>query len=550
MASKVAILGGGIGGLTAAHELALRGFAVEIFDAQTIPGGKARTIPAPHTGTHGRRDLPGEHGFRFFPHFYVHLPDSMSRVPFGPQGRTCFDNLVGVEAIEIARYDKPSVELLARIPRSLTDIEILLREVMGHVLPLPLDDLKFFAGKLWQVMTSCKERRLSELERQSWWDFVDADRRSGDYRKFLAEGLSRSLVAAKAKEGSARTIGQIQVRLAEGMIAGGTGTDRVLSAPTSDALLLPWIAEITRLGGVYHTRTRVTRIAMQKDRIATATVSGPQGETEVAADYFVAAIPIEHFAPLVSDEMVTQAPELAGVGELAKKVRWMNGIQFFLTKDVPIVDGHSLYVDSPWAITSISEAQLWHGIDLSQYGDGTVRGILSVDISDWDANGTFVGLPARRIDDLELIAKEVWEELKCSQNVAGRTLLTDDMRHSWFLDTDIQIPHPDRPHPTVNLEPLFINTPGSWFKRPTAKTTIRNLTLASDYVQTETDLACMEAANEAARRAVNAILDDVSSDEQRCRLWDMPMPAPLRPWRAHDKKRFDAGEPWDGHLFF
>jgi 15-cis-phytoene desaturase len=549
MAKRVAILGGGIGGLTAAHELALRGFAVEIFDAQTIPGGKARTIPAPHTGTHGRRDLPGEHGFRFFPAFYVHLPDSMSRVPFGPKGRTCVDNLIGVEAIEIARYDASPVELLARIPRSLTDIEILIREVIGHILPLPVDDLKFFAGKLWQVMTSCKERRLAELERQSWWDFVDAANRSPGYQKFLAEGLSRSLVAAKAQVGSARTIGQIQVRLADGMIAGGKGTDRVLNAPTSDALLLPWIAEITRLGGLYHTRSRVTRIVMQADRIATVTVSGPQGDTEVEADYFVAAIPIEHFAPLVSDEMVARAPELAGVRELAKNVRWMNGIQFFLTKDVPIVDGHSLYVDSPWAITSISEAQLWQGIDLSQYGDGTVRGILSVDISDWDTNGTYVPQPARTIDDLKLIAKEVWEELKRSQNVAGRVLLTDDMVHSWFLDTDIQIPHADRPHRTVNLEPLLINTPGSWFKRPAAKTAIPNLTLASDYVQTETDLACMEGANEAARLAVNAILDNEGSHDARCRLWDMPMPAALRPWRAHDKKRFDAGEPWDGHLF-
>ena len=437
MGKKVAVLGGGIGGLTAAHELSLRGFSVEIFDAQSIPGGKARTIPAPNTGTHGRRDLPGEHGFRFFPAFYVHLPDSMSRVPFGPRGRTCFDNLVGVEAIQIARYDASPVELLARIPRSLIDIEILLREVMGHVLPLPLEDLKFFAGKLWQVMTSCDERRLAELEHQSWWDFVDAPKRTCDYRKFLAEGLSRSLVAAKAQEGSARTIGQIQVRLVEGMIAGGSGTDRVLNAPTSDALLLPWIAEIKRLGGTYNTRSKVTRIVMRNDRIASVMVSGPQGETEVEADYFVAAIPIEHFAPLVSDEMVASAPELAGVRELAKNVRWMNGIQFFLTKDVPIVNGHSLYVDSPWAITSISEAQLWQGIDLSQYGDGTVRGILSVDISDWDTNGTFVAQPASKVDNVKCIEKEVWEELKRSQNVAGRVLLTDDMKHSWFLDSDI-----------------------------------------------------------------------------------------------------------------
>ena len=40
-----------------------------------------------------------------------------------------------------------------------------------------------------------------------------------------------------------------------------------------------------------------------------------------------------------------------------------------------VVNGHVLYVDSPWAITSISEAQFWKGIDLTKFGDGTVNGI-------------------------------------------------------------------------------------------------------------------------------------------------------------------------------
>jgi len=41
---KVVVLGGGIGGLSAAHELAERGFSVEIFDLRDIPGGKPRHV--------------------------------------------------------------------------------------------------------------------------------------------------------------------------------------------------------------------------------------------------------------------------------------------------------------------------------------------------------------------------------------------------------------------------------------------------------------------------------------------------------------------------
>ena len=79
---SVAVLGGGMAGLAAAHELVERGFQVTVFEP-TAWGGKARSIPVPGTGAGGRRDLPGEHGFRFFPGFYHHVPDSMRRTPFG-----------------------------------------------------------------------------------------------------------------------------------------------------------------------------------------------------------------------------------------------------------------------------------------------------------------------------------------------------------------------------------------------------------------------------------------------------------------------------------
>ncbi len=66
--TSVAVLGGGVGGLTAAHELADRGFDVTVYERRDANafGGKARPMPVPGSGTGGREDLPAEHGFRFF----------------------------------------------------------------------------------------------------------------------------------------------------------------------------------------------------------------------------------------------------------------------------------------------------------------------------------------------------------------------------------------------------------------------------------------------------------------------------------------------------
>src|SRR5438128_1350671 len=104
------VIGGGIGGLTAANELVERGFRVTVLEKRGVAGGKARSIEVPGSGTEGRAPLPGEHGFRFFPHFYRHVPDSMSRIPFEGNERGVRDNLVAAPNGLFTCVGKPSVE--------------------------------------------------------------------------------------------------------------------------------------------------------------------------------------------------------------------------------------------------------------------------------------------------------------------------------------------------------------------------------------------------------------------------------------------------------
>ena len=96
----------------------------------------------------------------------------------------------------------------------------------------------------------------------------------------------------------------------------------------------------------------------------------------------------------------------------------------------------------------------------------------------------------------------------------------------------------------TNAEPLLVNEVGSWRLRPSARTLIPNLFLASDYVRTYTNLATMEAANEAARRAVNAIFDEAGVSDQ-CRVWNLYEPLLLKPSRLLDWWRYrDRKKPW------
>ena len=58
----------------------------------------------------------------------------------------------------------------------------------------------------------------------------------------------------------------------------------------------------------------------------------------------------------------------------------------------------------------------------------------------------------------------------------------------------------------------------------------------------------MEGANEAARRAVNGLLDAVDFAGSRCELWPLHEPEILQPWRLYDAARYQAGLPWDNSL--
>jgi uncharacterized protein with NAD-binding domain and iron-sulfur cluster len=132
----------------------------------------------------------------------------------------------------------------------------------------------------------------------------------------------------------------------------------------------------------------------------------------------------------------------------------------------------------------------------------------------------------------EEIRAEVWEQLKDHLDDDAVAELDDANVAAWFLDPAIQFPNPSE---VTNLEPLLINTAGSWQDRPDAVTRIPNLFLASDYVRTHTDLATMEGANEAARRAVNGILDAERSPAPRCTVWKLQEPSVFGPARTLDR---------------
>lgn len=580
---SVLIFGGGVAGLTAAHELCERNFEVSVYEARHW-GGKVRSMGKPGTGTEGRKDLPGEHGFHFFPTFYKHIPDTMKRIPF--ENGTVFDNIVEGYQELIARKDAPHLIAPSHAPRDYTDILRLLKAWRNTLLGLPPEEFRFFLMRMAKFMSACEDRRIAEFDNISWWDFIEADRMSKTYQQLVGRVGPHLLIAVPAQEASARTLGNAFIQMLHTALTPKGNIERSLNGPPSDKWADPWVRYIsTKATMVLGAELLNFHFDPGARRITGAQVRRNGIEETVIGDFYICAVPLEAATPLITQEMREACPSLSGMSGLT--LAWMNGIQFFLDRSLPLVHGHVAFEDSAWALTSVSQYQFWKdGFDFNGHGDGRCREVFSIIISDWNAPGTeVVRKPAR-----ECSPEEIFEEVLAQVNAALSNRLK--IQHQgidiqpipreaildWFLDPDIQytarkkasgweaLPPPDggawsssrlsnetracftgHPNQThlfaFNAEPLFITTVGSWNGRPEAVTSIPNFFLASDYVKTSMDFASAEGANEAGRKAANGVLSASKSREPRVNIWPRAELTAFVPLQRIDSARFRRGKP-------
>jgi 15-cis-phytoene desaturase len=516
-APRVAILGGGMGGLACAHELVRRGVAVTVYEAGAFVGGKARSHYVAGTGSGGRRDLPGEHGFRFYPAFYRHVVETMNEIPdaLSPTGFVS-GNLCGAPEAGIA-LDGDGVVATPRRPRNAADVA---RAVAGvYRVGGNMRDLLRYLAAHFKFLTSCDARREGEIEALSWAAFIGAEA-PGKYQESFREVLlscTRTMVAMNAERGSSRTLGKVSSLLLLDSF-GAADVDRTMMGPTSQCWLEPWQADLGRRGVELVFGARVARLELLGGEVARAWLRTAAGAlAPIEADAFVLAVPLEVAHGLVTPELAAADPSLARLARLdvGRMTSWMVGAQFFLREDVPLCEGHVFFPRSPWALTAISQGQFWNRgrRGMSTYGDGGLRGILSVDVSACfqpDGDGK------RLVDETsrEGILRRIFAQVLEAVDPRTRRVLERAL-YAAHLDDELVVGEGG----VTNAGRLLVHPPGSWRDRPEATLAISNLFLAADYVRTAVDLASMEGANEAGRRAARGVLRRLGRSDDAVQLF-------------------------------
>ncbi|HZR80791.1 MAG TPA: FAD-dependent oxidoreductase [Candidatus Binatia bacterium] len=542
--------------------------------------------------------LPGEHGFRFFPAFYRNLFDTMRRTPIATEGpqyakgavyaessRTVLDNVIPTELMGMMTAGQRTPFGFRR--QAVKSLEEIFEQGVGMLkaMGFPIADLNRFQLKLFKYMTSSRRRRAAEYENVTWWEFLEADRFSASFRRYL-DTTAEALVAMNARKSDARTYGNVSVQMVQDQLANGQRVDGTLNGPTSVAWFDHWRRYLQHQGVRFH-RGRLERFEWHAGWPWAVVRRDGKPQRIIGRDYYVLALPVTEMARIAGGvkDQVDEAnakgrdgggdvpPDLPSDFERICEMRWgdpaqadpggsldhMAGIQFFFDGDVKILNGHVLYPDTPWRLSAVGQPQFWRA--KRGWWSG-YRGILSVDISNWHNagdDGAGAPRPGRAWDkSAEEIARETWNQI-CG---SGGPPITSASRPSAAERKPEELPRPalfhldesivfDRNGRVVeNKSPLLINRAKEYPRRPgkpgAYALSFRCIALAGTYMQTFTRLTTMEAANESGRHAVNAILADMDfTKEEMCEVYDPEQhePPDLRRLVQLDEKLFEYGLP-------
>lgn len=494
---EIAIIGGGISGLTTATLLMEQGFNVTIYESSEEIGGLAKSKRT-------KDGYPTEHSFRVYHDFYYCLFSMFSRIEYN--NHTVLDNLISAaqyyhtkdnKGVFIAGSKKFTPEIY-RTDRLLKFFNFLVFsrkiKLFDIYRMIKLDFLYHLSEE--EIIKKVRDKSVSQL--------LKMDERDEAFKETI---MSLMATAAGARDNSAAEFVFELLSLLK-----PSGNLYMMNGPTSERIFHSWQDHLLKNGVKIEFNAKVTDFAIENNKITNVFL---ENGNKIKADEYVLATSIlqtkQFFQGVLSSWFSDQEKNLF-------HCEWSEGVQFYLS-DLPNLSAKKymfkpgitlLHLDSPWRIASIIQGKgFWQNVDLPK----GCKYVYSLTFSNVEANGSKFNKPF-----LECTHEEIKEELLHQCEFPDQNLIID-----WHLSETLKLIDDEKyqesiktfnPHYAhyrqdnkwfLSFTPLFTPLPGNYSFAPNAKTKIDNLFLSGQYINTTLYTPTMEKACEAGFLTAKAI---------------------------------------------
>lgn len=479
----VIIIGGGISGLTASHELLKLNYNVILLERNDIVGGLARTYQ-----DEKKKICPIEYSWRAYGNYYHNTYNIMKEIPY--KNGYVIDNLVPVNT-------------LGKIQNCNNDNNYINQE---HTQKLRFQDYIILLPYLFKYLSSCQERNIVNFSPINYRKFLETKHIS----KKGIDRLGKMIGPFWGMDYNNASLYDIFQTIE--MILSNEEKKlsyNITKYPTNYAWFDPWIIYLKKKGLDLRVNNKVSKITIQNGKIQKITVLDKTKKkySDIYGDYYINCT-----GPEVLEELLKPYQKNKIIQPLYHNIKnvALHGYQiqmsvyFYLDRQIGLKPGFLYLPNSPWLLIIIPYSKVWGNNHLRQFCKPQIKEVVSVGICQPYEKGLFIKKKWENCTEEE-IKIETWYQMVNDSQFKNVLCLEGDITDIQILDFNIWNSYEFNNGYLKTFEPKWSNNVNTIQYRPNSITPVNNLIIGGSYSNTTIGLYSMEGAVESGKNAAVAL---------------------------------------------
>ena len=561
---KIIIFGAGISGLTVAHELIEKGFEVEVHEKDSIAGGMARSF-------RNKDNIPTEHSWRGYGPFYHNAFEIMKRIPtinetFSNSKELTIDEIrkhnkkddlwtiYKGNVYDITHFVKNHPGGLSTIILAAgKDIETVWKENgYGFHINNKYVISKLTKNKVGKLVENFKKKTVFDNLNPNRlnFEFLYNDRKGrGDVKLSTRDFIYLFFLFGRVIFSNERRKEYFKIRLdpiiknnlsTEGyhflsdFLAGpGYGFDKnsmslghyaifieysiyqkekkwqVMSKPTSEAWIDPWVKYLKTKGVKFHFNSELVKLNHQNDSITNCIIKSEGKEKKIVSENYVICINPFNLQEIFNKSKIEDlSDKLLKMNIVNNQISFRLGFNKKINFDVK--NSGYVLIDSPYNITFYPQEDHWDkNINLGM--NGKIKTLISGTIIRPYIKGSLTKKPALDLD-IKLLKNEIIHQLFESEDfkkflkkdgITEKNIIFKEVFDDWYFDKRLKTKNKKWVNNFLNEEFRLKNS-----------TKFKNMYLSGSHCKTSVYIWSMESAVESGKITSNIILDKYK--KERC----------------------------------